>query len=157
MTQELDLTNLRKRAELPNALHGCSSDPCGSVVCQTARDRDELLTRLEQAEQAVEKSKRACEALGRVIEIDGANLVKLTDSQELVDADGDGDWEEIWGIAFDLKDRATKAEQALARVREALSGHPRTCDQHTEDDPVKCGWKRAVIDVQSALDGETRG
>lgn len=53
MTQELDLTNLRKRAELPNALHGCSSDPCGSVVCQTARDRDELLTRLEQAERAV--------------------------------------------------------------------------------------------------------
>lgn len=51
MSQELHLTNLRKRADLPNALHGCSSDPCGSVVCQTARDRDTLLTRLQQAEQ----------------------------------------------------------------------------------------------------------
>ncbi|MGP9528619.1 hypothetical protein [Glutamicibacter sp. AOP5-A2-18] len=51
--------------------------------------------------------------------------------------------------------RLEQAEQAVARVREALSGHPRTCDQHTEDDPVKCGWKRAVIDVQSALDGES--
>ena len=47
----INLDTLRKRAELPNALHGCSSDPCGSVVCQTARDRDELLSRLEQAEQ----------------------------------------------------------------------------------------------------------
>lgn len=49
----INLDTLRKRAELPNALHGCTSNPCGSVVCQTARDRDALLSLLEQAEQAV--------------------------------------------------------------------------------------------------------
>ncbi|WP_334121888.1 hypothetical protein [Glutamicibacter sp.] len=51
MTSELDL--IKERASAGNALHGCTSDPCGSVVCQTARDRDELLTRLEQAEAIV--------------------------------------------------------------------------------------------------------
>lgn len=55
-----------------------------------------------------------------------------------------------------LLSRLEQAEQDVARVREALSNHPRTCDQHTEDDPVKCGWKRAVIDVQHALDGDAR-
>lgn len=56
-----------------------------------------------------------------------------------------------------LLSRLEQAEQAVARVREALSGHPCTCDRHTEDDPVKCGWKRAVIDVQRALNGDGRG
>ena len=41
--------------------------------------------------------------------------------------------------------------QALAPIREALAGHPR-CDIHPDDDPIKCGWKRAVFDVQSTLD-----
>lgn len=39
-----------------------------------------------------------------------------------------------------------------ARVREALAGHPKVCDRHTDDDPIKCGWKRAVADVTFALD-----
>lgn len=35
-------------------------------------------------------------------------------------------------------------------VRQALSGHPR-CDVHPGDDPITCGWKRAVADVRRAL------
>ena len=41
---------------------------------------------------------------------------------------------------------------ALDKVRSALAGHPR-CDRHGADDPVTCGWKLAVEDVQAALDG----
>lgn len=41
----------------------------------------------------------------------------------------------------------------LARIREALARHPR-CDIHPDDDPVTCGWKRAVADIQTALDGD---
>lgn len=41
---------------------------------------------------------------------------------------------------------------ALDKVRAALAEHPR-CDRHGGDDPVTCGWKRAVLDVQAALDG----
>ena len=41
--------------------------------------------------------------------------------------------------------------QALAPIRAALARHPR-CDIHPDDDPIKCGWKRAVADIQAALD-----
>ena len=41
---------------------------------------------------------------------------------------------------------------ALDKVRGALAEHPR-CDRHGADDPVTCGWKLAVLDVQAALDG----
>lgn len=40
----------------------------------------------------------------------------------------------------------------LAAVRDALAGHP-VCDVHPDDDPISCCWKRAVADVQTALDG----
>ena len=43
--------------------------------------------------------------------------------------------------------------QALAPIRAALADHPR-CDIHPDDDPIKCGWKRAVADIQAALDRE---
>jgi hypothetical protein len=39
---------------------------------------------------------------------------------------------------------------SLAAVREARSGHPE-CDVHPEGDPVSCGWKRAVLDIDAAL------
>ena len=42
-------------------------------------------------------------------------------------------------------------EQTLAPIRAALAGHP-VCDIHPDDDPVSCGWKRAVADVRRALD-----
>ena len=49
-------------------------------------------------------------------------------------------------------DRAIAAEEEVAAVRESLEAHPNACDRHTEDDPIKCGWKRAVADVTRALD-----
>lgn len=41
--------------------------------------------------------------------------------------------------------------KTLAPIRAALAHHPR-CDIHPDDDPIKCGWKRAVADIQAALD-----
>lgn len=43
--------------------------------------------------------------------------------------------------------------ETLAPIRAALADHPR-CDIHPDDDPIKCGWKRAVADIQAALDRE---
>ena len=54
-----------------------------------------------------------------------------------------------WLAAHDAEVRA----QALAPIRAALARHPR-CDIHPDDDPIKCGWKRAVADIQAALDRE---
>lgn len=47
--------------------------------------------------------------------------------------------------------RAEVRAQALAPIRATLAHHPR-CDIHPDDDPITCGWKRAVFDVQSTLD-----
>ena len=52
-----------------------------------------------------------------------------------------------WLAARDAEIRA----EALAPIRAALDGHP-VCDVHPDDDPVSCGWKRAVADVRRALD-----
>ena len=51
--------------------------------------------------------------------------------------------------------RAEVRAQALAPIREALSGHP-GCDFYPDGDPITCGWKRAVASVQAALDKEDR-
>lgn len=63
-----DLDDLKARAGSRGALHGCSSDPCGSVVCQTARDRDLLLVKLEQAEQVVARVRAALPPYNRALE-----------------------------------------------------------------------------------------
>ena len=54
-----------------------------------------------------------------------------------------------WLKAHDAEVRA----QALAPIRAALAHHPR-CDIHPDDDPITCGWKRAVASVQAVLDRE---
>ena len=41
-----------------------------------------------------------------------------------------------------------------ARIEAALSNHPRICDVHGEGEPITCGWKRAVADVERALPAE---
>lgn len=53
-----DLDELKARAGSRGALHGCSSDPCGSVVCQTARDRDALLVELERVDSGLRELHR---------------------------------------------------------------------------------------------------
>ena len=54
---------------------------------------------------------------------------------------------ERWLAGHDAEVR----EQALAPIRAALAKHP-TCDVHPDGDYPSCGWKRAVADVQRALD-----
>ena len=67
--------------------------------------------------------------------------------------DVEGDLQEEMGITNIMSEirKEQIREEILAPIREALSNHPR-CDVHPEDDPVSCGWKRAVLDVQNVLD-----
>lgn len=44
----------------------------------------------------------------------------------------------------------SRAEETIAAVRAARANHPE-CDVHDADDPVTCGWKRAVQDIDAAL------
>lgn len=51
------------------------------------------------------------------------------------------------------RDVAAALEAELAQVREAVERHPDPCPEHPDHDVIRCGWKRAVIDVRRALDG----
>ncbi|GAA4809483.1 hypothetical protein [Tomitella cavernea] len=62
-------------------------------------------------------------------------------------------WAKEYTAARQAEDEHDEARAAIARVREAVAGHP-VCDVHPDGDPVTCGWKRAVADVRRALDGD---
>jgi hypothetical protein len=49
-----------------------------------------------------------------------------------------------------LEAENAKLVATLEAVRAARSNHPE-CDVHKEDDPVTCGWKRAVQEIDRAL------
>ena len=124
MTKNLD--QLRERASHPKALHGCSSEPCGSVVCQTARDRDTLLDRVEAAEE----SHRL------------ANVMLRTVLEEM----GSGPETDPIIKVRQLVARAEVAEAAVQRV-EALC-------MTTDGDPIDPDFDgNTVGDIRRALDG----
>ena len=60
------------------------------------------------------------------------------------------DIEKAVGAALAAAEPHIRAK-TLAPIRAALANHPR-CDIHPDDDPIKCGWKQAVADIQAALD-----
>lgn len=66
---------------------------------------------------------------------------------------------ELWEAIIAKNKRAEEAEaenarlrDTLARVETARARHPQ-CDRHKEGDPVSCGWKRTVQDIDAALAG----
>lgn len=63
-------------------------------------------------------------------------------------------WHERWQATVE----AHSADMArLEAVREALSRHPRVCEEHPDGDPITCGWKRTVADIEHALTTPTKG
>jgi hypothetical protein len=53
-----------------------------------------------------------------------------------------------------LGEKLSQAEATIAKVKQARGNHP-ACDVHPDDDPVTCGWKRAVLDIDAALAHDT--
>lgn len=47
--------------------------------------------------------------------------------------------------------RITEARNTIKRIAEARKAHPE-CDVHPDDDPIQCGWKQAVVDIDKALE-----
>jgi hypothetical protein len=63
------------------------------------------------------------------------------------------------GLGAELADVALEyaaMRDTLKAVRKASRLHPDTCDRHDEDDPIACGWKRAVVDMRRALEGAAK-
>ena len=52
------------------------------------------------------------------------------------------------------------AAEAVVRARFVLASLPYSvlrCDVHPDDDPVSCGWKRTVGDIETAIEGRQAG
>lgn len=52
----------------------------------------------------------------------------------------------------DLCDEVERLRSIVAGVQAALADHPK-CDKYEPDDVISCGWKKAVADVQRAVEG----
>lgn len=53
---------------------------------------------------------------------------------------------------LNLCDEVERLRSIVAEVQAALAGHPE-CDKYGPDDVISCGWKKAVADVQRAVEG----
>ena len=134
------------------------------------RERDEARAEMERLTTIVGRQERYIEGLENV---DAAGLkaraekaeteVKRWEDKYPCDGGcsyGDGpqeectrhgrDQQDLWRIIGENVEGRLKAQAALERVREARSNHPE-CDRHDESDPVTCGWKRTVQDIDLAL------
>jgi hypothetical protein len=83
----------------------------GSLIVAAVNALPELLDRLEAAE-------RSARTLGRTIDRWGQLIIKATDSQDIADETGDGDWEVIEERLAAMSMRLEAAEAAIERVRE---------------------------------------
>ena len=56
----------------------------------------------------------------------------------------------------ELITRIEELEATLQRVQYARANHPDIpeCDRYTNDDPIVCGWKRAIEEIDQALEWE---
>ena len=59
-------------------------------------------------------------------------------------------WRRVKGQQQERELHHFETEQILERVQAARSNHPE-CDVHKDDDPVTCGWKMVVQDIDKAL------
>ena len=62
----------------------------------------------------------ACKTLGGIIDRQCIDIAKIARSEHLVSDDGDADWGVIWEQAYEIADRAEKAEAEVAKLREKI-------------------------------------
>ncbi|MGO4298280.1 hypothetical protein [Glutamicibacter sp. MCAF14] len=117
----------------------------------------------------VEKAERSCRLLGKIIERDGKNLVELTNSQDIIAEDGDGDWEVVWERAQEMKGRLEQAERvcvklrnrldAMRRQRDGYQAQARKAEQAVARVRTELGYipESFSARIYKALDGDTRG
>ena len=60
--------------------------------------------------------------------------------------------EDVLKIREPLDAENERLRAVIAEVETALSNHPE-CDKYGPDDVISCGWKKAVADVQRAVEG----
>ena len=66
--------------------------------------------------EEVKRLRDACKTLGGVIDRQCIDIAKIARSEHLVSESGDADWGVIWERAYEIADRAEKAEAEVARL-----------------------------------------
>lgn len=77
---------------------------------------DNLRAEVDRLTEERDAARRGARTLGQVIETQGRAALDATGLHHLIDETGDGDWGAVWESLYDVRDRADRAEAALARV-----------------------------------------
>src|SRR5690625_1478892 len=116
-------------------------------------ERDALAARLAAVEaehEALADSLRV-EAAQIVSRVSDEPMRQPTPVDELLGIDPNDTAMRSAARAVQAQRQLTLLARRLAAVEAALANHPRVCDEHADDSPITCGWKRAVADIEAVL------
>lgn len=99
----------------------------------------------------VEKLRRAAKTLGKIIDDSLTDVLKATDSYDLIGEDGDGDWMVVFERLMELRPARDAAMAAVGRVREL---HQPVTDITDETVCTGCGAYYGDCPTLAALDGD---
>ena len=81
-------------------------------------DLEEIRAELEAVKADRDRKAEACRTLGEIISRYSDWLVEVTDSQDVIGEDGDGDWEVVWDRVFELRRERDRQKRALESVED---------------------------------------
>lgn len=90
------------------------------VLFAALADRDARIAELE-AER--DKLKRVAVWAGKVIDRTHLQVIEITQSHDLIDADGDGDWELVWERLAELPSKVAARDARIAELEAELAPH----------------------------------
>lgn len=118
-------------------------------------DYTDLIDELRSFEQAHRVQSRPFASVGRPDHEEQAERYKrAADTTEALVEERDGLKREMHARElhhFEEEQKSAGLAAVIEKVREARAGHP-SCDVHPGANVVKCGWKNAVLDIDTALD-----
>lgn len=142
-----DLVHLGRQVALVAEGTGFTTEVYGVKIAKCDdRGRTEADIRAEKAEAERDRAKETCKTLGRIIEHQGRDILKITGLHHMIEEDGDGDWGAVWENAYSLptvsewrqyQAELAAAREALARVK-AIHAPIRVYDECKHDDDRGC-------------------
>ena len=90
-----------------------SHKDCRAALDAAQDEIEKLISEKETLRAERDMLKRGGEQLGKIIDRQGRDVIELTDSQDIIGEDGDGDWEVVWERLHDMKRERDQLGAAL--------------------------------------------
>ena len=103
------------------------------VRAERDRAREEVRARDDDAALEVERVKRGARELGRILDQTLNMALDISGRQDVVDADGDGDWGLVWETLAELRPRAEAAEAEVERLTQIVARRTAHAEQAEAD------------------------